>query len=59
MGDAMEFFSLSANEAHHLLCDCHSVGPTTGQMTAARVRAIAQRRSIGEIWSSIRSALPF
>jgi hypothetical protein len=57
IGDAMEFFGLSPREVHQLLCDCHSVGPTTSRTMAARVRAIAQRRSFGEIWSGIRSAL--
>ncbi len=59
MGDAVEFFDLSAREVHHFLCDCHVAGPITSRMTAARVRAIAQRRTIGEIWASIRSALRF
>jgi hypothetical protein len=59
MGDAIEFFDFSTHEAHHLLCDCHSFGPMTGQMMAARVRAIAQRRTIGELWAGIRSKLPF
>jgi hypothetical protein len=59
LGDAIEFFDLSAREAHHLLCDCHLYGPMTGRMMAARVRGIAQRRTIGEVWASIRSTLPF
>jgi hypothetical protein len=59
MGDAIEFFDLSVREAHYLLCDCHLFGPMTGRMMAARVRAIAQRRTIGEVWTSIRSALRF
>jgi hypothetical protein len=59
MGEAVEFFDLSAREVHHLLCDCHVAGPITSRMTAARVRAIAQRRTFGEIWAGIRSALRF
>jgi hypothetical protein len=59
MADAMEFFALSDRQAHLLLCDCHTVGPTTSRMLAARVRVVAQRRTMGEIWSSIRAALRF
>jgi hypothetical protein len=59
MGDGMAFFGLSARQAHSLLCDCHSVGPATGRSMAARVRAIARQRTLGEFWTSIRSVLRF
>jgi hypothetical protein len=56
LGEAVTFFSLSDDEAHHLFCDCHYIRPTQSDMVAARVRSIARRRSLGEIWGKIRGA---
>jgi hypothetical protein len=54
VGDAMAF-----REAHYLLCDCHyNPGATpTPEMMATRVRAIARKKSFGEVVAKIRSIL--
>jgi hypothetical protein len=57
LGDAMVFFALSEGQAHHLLCDCHYADTVTPAMIAARVRAVAQRLTIGEIWDKLRRAI--
>ena len=41
LGEAQRFFSLSDDEAHRLLCDCHFAGTMTGRSVARRVRALA------------------
>jgi hypothetical protein len=41
LGDAQEFFELSAGEAHYLLCDCHYMGRMDGATVARRVRGAA------------------
>ena len=42
LGDAMDFFEMSADDAHHLLCDCHYMGSLTGRGLAARLRRFAE-----------------
>lgn len=42
LGDARQFFELSADEAHHLLCDCHYLGQMDGETVARRVRTAAR-----------------
>jgi len=42
LGEAQEFFGLSEDEAHRLLCDCHFQGKMTGRSAARRIRALAQ-----------------
>ncbi len=59
LGDAMSFFQLSPGETHDLLCDCHYAGAVTGPMIAARARDIANRVTLRQVWSRIRSALRF
>jgi len=41
-GDAREFFELSGEDAHELLCDCHYCGRMDGETVAQRVRAVAR-----------------
>jgi len=57
LGDGMSFFDLSQAEAHYLLCDCHYSGMITGDMIAARARAISSRMSVGEMFAKIGGAL--
>ncbi|HEY2751506.1 hypothetical protein [Phenylobacterium sp.] len=40
-GDARQFFEMSQEEAHYLLCDCHYLGTMDGATVARRVRATA------------------
>lgn len=54
LGDAIDFFGLTEDQAHHLLCDCHYHGAMTTQNVSTRLRAIADRRTIGEVWQSVR-----
>ena len=51
LGDAMDFFTLTEAQAHHLLCDCHYPAVITPAMIAARVLAVARRPSLGELWN--------
>ena len=57
-GQGMEFFHLSDDEAHHMLCDCHfhSRAPS-GQMIAHRTRTIANRKTLLERWQNLSRAL--
>lgn len=41
LGDAMDYFEMTDEEAHQLLCDCHYMGSLTGHSLAARVRRFA------------------
>jgi hypothetical protein len=41
LGDAMDYFAMSDEDAHHLLCDCHYMGSLTGRNLAARLRRFA------------------
>lgn len=50
LGDAKAFFELSEHEAHHLLCDCHYGGTMTADGVASRIRAVANRMSVRELW---------
>jgi hypothetical protein len=48
-GAAVEFFGLSEDDAHHLLCDCHyGLRQPSAQLIAYRVRAIANRKTFWE-----------
>jgi hypothetical protein len=57
LGDGMTFFDLSQAEVHYLLCDCHYSGMVTGDMIAARVRSVANRLSVGEMFAKLGGAL--
>lgn len=48
IGDAMDFFELTRDEAHHLLCDCHYHGAMTADEVARRLRQHAR-------WSEFRA----
>ncbi|HHY50106.1 MAG TPA: hypothetical protein GYA10_10205 [Alphaproteobacteria bacterium] len=41
LGDAMDYFEMSDEDAHHLLCDCHYMGSLTGHNLASRLRRYA------------------
>jgi hypothetical protein len=43
LGDAVEFFGVSRNELHDLLCDCFGGHMSLGLSVAARVRGLARR----------------
>ena len=57
LGDAMAFFDLSLDEAHHLVCDCHYYGAVTSDVVASRARFIAKRVSFAELWGKVRNVL--
>ena len=42
LGDAQQFFELTDDQVHYLLCDCHFHGTLTATMVAARIRSMAQ-----------------
>lgn len=50
LGDAMEFFGMSNEDAHRLLCDCHYQGTMTGAGLAERIRHYARRVERGSLW---------
>jgi hypothetical protein len=41
LGDAMDYFEMTDDDAHRLLCDCHYMGSLTGHSLAARLRRYA------------------
>lgn len=41
LGEAMDYFEMTAEDAHQLLCDCHYMGSLTGHGLAARIRRFA------------------
>ncbi|WP_299642770.1 hypothetical protein [Devosia sp.] len=47
LGDAMDFFEISSDDAHQLLCDCHYRGSMTGRGLARRLRRFAAGESGG------------
>ncbi len=55
LGDIMRFFDLSWSETHHVFCDCHYGTMAVGAgAIARRVRALASKRSLAEIWQQVR-----
>ena len=40
LGDAQDFFELSSEQAHQLLCDCHYCGRMDGGTVARRLRGM-------------------
>ena len=42
LGEAMDYFEMSDNDAHRLLCDCHYMGSLTGANLAIRLRRFAR-----------------
>lgn len=57
VGDASAFFRLSRSDMHRLVCDCHYPRNTTSKMIAREARAIANKRTVGEIWDRVRLRL--
>lgn len=41
LGDAMDYFEMTDDDAHRLLCDCHYAGSLTGHNLAGRLRRYA------------------
>ena len=56
LGDAIEFFSLTHDEAHYLLCDCHYSGQMNASGVASRIRGYARRMTFGDMLGRIRAA---
>jgi hypothetical protein len=42
LGSSMDFFEMSDEDAHRLLCDCHYMGTMSGATLANRVRHYAE-----------------
>jgi hypothetical protein len=53
LGDAVNFFLLSATEVHYLSCDCDSADATTSE----RIRTIAHKKSTSEILTEFDAVL--
>jgi len=56
-GDALEFFALTQNEVHHVLCDCHYHGTMTGKAVASRLHSYAKRGTSGGVWKRAYAAM--
>jgi hypothetical protein len=52
LGTAMDFFEMTDDDAHRLLCDCHYMGSMTGAGLANRIRHYAEHG--GGVWSWAR-----
>ncbi|SRR5579871_2358030 len=52
--DVERFFDLTPRQSHHLLCDCHYGMTVTPEVVAYRVREIARRPTLGELWRRFR-----
>lgn len=50
LGDAIDFFQLSMREAHHIFCDCNYAGAITPAVVAARVRGLADKKTLAQHW---------
>lgn len=50
LGDAMNFFEMTGEDAHRLLCDCNYLGSMTGHTLAHRIRAYAEPKG-GGVWT--------
>jgi hypothetical protein len=57
LGDAMAFFELNDRDAHHLLCYCHYSGSVTSRAVAERARALARKKTLGQMLQSVRLKL--
>ncbi|MHA6731408.1 hypothetical protein [Devosia sp. A369] len=56
LGDTMDFFGMTADEAHHLFCDCHYMGSMTGAGLARRLRSYAEDRG-PSVWRRLGAML--
>jgi hypothetical protein len=54
LGTAMDFFEMTDEDAHRLLCDCHYMGTMTGSGLAHRIRHFAEHGG-GGVMSWARS----
>src|SRR5690349_23996839 len=50
VGDAAEFFDLSHEQLHDLLCFCHHGGTVSASTAAAQVRALARQGDMAACW---------
>lgn len=55
LGDAMDYFEMSEEDAHRMLCDCHYHGAMTGAGLAARMRHFANRGERSGLWERAHS----
>ena len=57
-GQGIQYFGLTDDQAHHLLCDCHFHSRLpSAQMIACRVRVLAYQKTLQERWETLRHAL--
>ena len=57
-GQGIQYFGLTDDQAHHLLCDCHFHGQLpSAQMIACRVRVLANQITLQERWETLSHAL--
>lgn len=52
-GQGIQYFGLTDDQAHHLLCDCHfHTQRPSAQMIAHRVRRLASQKTLQERWET-------
>ncbi len=57
-GSSVEFFELSPQEAHQILCDCHYAGQKPSpQIIASRIRTVASKHTLAERFASLRQSV--
>ncbi|MCC2654404.1 MAG: hypothetical protein K0Q60_4570 [Microvirga sp.] len=54
LGDAMDFFELSEEEAHTALCSCYFGSAVEARVAASRVRAVLNPAHRTSVWSMFR-----
>ena len=60
LGDGVDFFGLSHNQAHHILCACHYAGRPAASLVARRVRHAARplfHLGMPYVWLSLSAAV--
>jgi hypothetical protein len=55
LGETMDFFGLSDDDAHRLFCDCHYHGTMSSSGLSHRLRAEARPPFVGSLWQRARS----
>ena len=54
LGDAMDFFALSDDDAHRLFCDCHYHGTMSAAGLSRRLREEAAPAFVASLWQRAR-----
>lgn len=53
LGDVLDFFNMSDDDAHRLLCDCHYFGAMSGKAVASLIRSQIRREAFRSAWKRV------